>query len=137
LKRVNNTFDERRMYFIERKVGGDLASKESERNFKYSWQKDFHVSPFNSRDGSYTLQATNLYADGDAGNFKIDFNIVLKAVDQKAKIVARVFSTASALDAMSMTRWQTLAFVFHWWWMGLITNPRILHEARILWIKKL
>jgi hypothetical protein len=79
----------------------------------------------------------NLYADGDAGNFKIDCNAVLKAADQKAKIVARVFSTASALDAMSMTRWQTLAFVFRWRWMGLITNPRILHEARILWIKKL
>jgi DUF1365 family protein len=82
---VNNTFDERSMYFMERKVGGGPASKESVRNFKYSWQKDFHVSPFNSRDGSYTLQATDPYADGDAGNFKIGCNIVLKTADQKAK----------------------------------------------------
>jgi hypothetical protein len=33
---VNNTFDERRMYFMERKVDGRPASKESVRNFKYS-----------------------------------------------------------------------------------------------------
>jgi len=129
---VNNTFDERRMYFMERKVGGGQASEESTRNFKYSRQKDFHVSPFNSRDDSYTLQATDPYADGDAGNFQIDCNTVLKTADQKDKTVARVFSTGSALDAMSMTRWQTLAFVFHWLWVGLMASPRILHEARIL-----
>lgn len=72
------------------------------------------------------------YADGDAGNFKVDCNIVLKTTDHKAKIVARVFSTALAFDAMSMTRWQTLAFVFRWWRVSLMTNPCILHEARIL-----
>lgn len=37
---------------------------------------------------------------------------------------------------MSMARWQTLA-MFRWWWVGLMTNPRILHEAQILWVKKL
>jgi len=64
---------------------------------------------------------------------RIDGNIVLKTADRKDKIVAQVFSTASALDAISMMRWQTLAFVFHWWWVAFMTNPRILHEARILW----
>jgi hypothetical protein len=44
------------------------------------------------------------YANGDAGNFKVDCNIILKTTNQKAKIVARVFSTALAFDAMSMTR---------------------------------
>src|SRR4051812_23229539 len=108
---VNNTFDERRMYFMERKVGGGPASKEAVQNFKYSWQKYFHVSPFNSRDGSYTLQATFLTL--------MAIWQVLKTADQKAKFVARVFSTASAFDALSMTRWHTLAFVFRWWWVGL------------------
>jgi hypothetical protein len=51
-------------------------------------------------------------ADGDGAIFEIDCSIVLKTADQKAKIVARVFSTASALGTVSMTRWQTLAFVF-------------------------
>jgi hypothetical protein len=77
------------------------------------------------------------YADGDAGNFKVNCNIVLKTTDRKAKIIARVFSTALAFDAMSMTRWQTLAFVFRWWRVSLMTNPCILQEARILWAKKL
>ena len=106
---VKNTFDERGMYIMERKAGGGPVSKEAERNFEHSRQKDFHVSPFNSRDGSYTLQATDSYADGVAGNFSIDCNIVLKTADEKGKIVARVFSNASSLDAMSMMRWQTLA----------------------------
>ena len=134
---VNNTFDERRMYFMERTADGVPASKEAERHFSHSWEKDFHVSPFNSRDGSYTLQATDPYANASKGDFNVDCNIVLKSVHQKAKIVARVFSTGSALDAISMTWWQTLAFVLRWWWVGLMTNPRILREARILWVKKL
>jgi DUF1365 family protein len=134
---VNNTFDERRMYFMERTADGAPASKEAMRHFHHSWEKDFHVSPFNSRNGSYSIQATDPYANANAGNVNIDCNIVLKTVDQKAKVVARVFSTDPVIDAKSMTRWQTLAFVFRWWWVGLMTNPRILREARILWIKKL
>ena len=101
---VNNTFDERRMYFMERKVSGGSVSKEAERYFRHRWQKDFYVSPFNSRDDSHTFQATDPYAGGDAGNFNIDCNIVLKTTDQKARIVARVFSTASAINAKFMTR---------------------------------
>jgi DUF1365 family protein len=132
---VNNTFDERRMYFMERKVCGGPVSKEAERHFKHSWQKDFQVSPFNPRDSSYTIQATDPYADDDAGDFT-DCSIVLKTADQKVKMVARVLSTASAVNAMSMTRWQTLAFVFRWWLVGLMTNPWILHKARILWVRK-
>lgn len=61
------------------------------------------------------MRATDSYADAKRSNFKIDCNIVLKTVDQKAKIVARVLSTNSAVDAMGMTQWQTLVFVFPWW----------------------
>jgi len=58
------------------------------------------------------MRATDPYADVKRSNFKIDCNIVLKTVDQKAKIVTRVLSTDSAVDAMGMTQWQTLVFVF-------------------------
>jgi DUF1365 family protein len=133
---VNNTFDERRMYFMERRKDYP-APEEGAQHFKHSWEKDFHVSPFNSRDGSYSLRAADPYANATGGDVNVDCNIVLKNADQKAKMVARVFSTDSAIDATSMARWQTLVFVLQWWWVGLVTHFRILREARILWIKKL
>ena len=133
---VNNTFDERRMYFMER-TKDHGAPEERGQHFKHSWEKDFHVSPFNSRDGSYSLQAADPYANATRGSVNVDCKIILKNSDQKAKIVARVFSTGSVIDATSMTRWRTLAFVLRWWWVGLMTNFRIVREARILWVKKL
>jgi DUF1365 family protein len=45
---VNNAFDERRMYFMTRTTDGATPPKEAERHFNHSWEKDFHVSPFNS-----------------------------------------------------------------------------------------
>ena len=134
---VNNTFDERRMYFMERATDVVPALTTGKRHFKHCWEKDFHVSPFNSQDGSYAIQATDPLADADTGNVTVDCSIILRSTDQTPKLVARVFSSKPALDAVSMTRWQTLGFVFNWWWVGLMTNPRILREARILWVKKL
>ncbi len=131
---VNNTFDERRMYYMERPV---YRFDASDTHFTHEWKKDFHVSPFNSRDGYYTLKTTDLFDGTNQEGTRIDCNIVLKDAEQKAKLVARVFSTENSLEARSMTRWQTLLFVSRWWWVGFMTNPRILREARSLWFKKL
>ncbi|KIW61254.1 hypothetical protein PV05_01399 [Exophiala xenobiotica] len=129
---VNNTFDERRTYFLARNPNGeDLESSK----FKNHWEKDFHVSPFNDRDGSYSLAATDPFESGTATS--IDNNIVLNAPDGKPKIVARVFSTQPGIDPSKMTAVQCLFFVARWWWVGLMTSPRILRQARVLWVKKL
>ncbi|KAK5294330.1 hypothetical protein LTR99_009728 [Exophiala xenobiotica] len=130
---VNNTFDERRIYFLRRKPQGeDLQSSK----FKNDWEKDFHVSPFNDREGLYSLAAIDPFEQpGTPTN--IDNTIVLSAPDGKPKIVARVFSTQPGIDPSKMTTLQCLSFVARWWWVGLMTNPRILREARVLWVKKL
>jgi hypothetical protein len=132
---VNNTFDERRIYFLPRNRnhnGEDLKMSK----FKNDWQKDFHVSPFNDREGSYSLAAIDPFEQpGTPTN--IDNTIVLSAPDGKPKIVARVFSTQPGIDPSKMTAIQCLSFVARWWWVGLMTNPRILREARVLWVKKL
>ena|SRR2546423_5522666 len=52
----------------------------------------------------YTLQAAYPYANAKKGECNLDCNVVLKSGDKKTKVVARVFSTGSALDAMSMTK---------------------------------
>ncbi|KAL8954704.1 MAG: hypothetical protein Q9183_006972, partial [Haloplaca sp. 2 TL-2023] len=51
---VNNTFDERRMYFLKNLNPDEQNQVETTTDppkpkFKTTWPKDFHVSPFNSR----------------------------------------------------------------------------------------
>ena len=126
---VNNTFDERRMYLLERDCDKSLD------RFRHEWKKDFHVSPFNDREGSYSLSAIDPFSM--PGVSHVENTIVLKSPDGKPKLVARVFSTENGIEASKLTRWQTLVFVLKWCWVGFMTNPRILREALILWKKKL
>ena len=126
---VNNTFDERRMYFLEH------DSDKGSDKFKQEWKKDFHVSPFNDRSGFYSLTAIDPFAVPDV--ISVDNTIVLKSEEGKPKLVARVFTTEKGIDASSLTRLRSLVFVIKWWWVGFMTNPRILREARILWVKQL
>ena len=134
---VNNTFDERRMYYMERNSLKPGDGQVRDHKFGHKWEKDFHVSPFNSRDGSYSLIATDLFSRDAASIPHVDCTITLTSPEGTAKLVARVFSTESAVDAKAITRWRTFAFVGRWWWVGFMTNPRILREARKLWVKKL
>lgn len=129
---VNNTFDERRIYFLPR--GRNQQNPLSTR-FHNQWDKDFHVSPFNDRDGSYSLSAIDPFQQGATG--LVDNTIVLNSVDGKPKIVARVFSHQSGIDPSKMSPIQIFWFLARWWWVGFMTNPRILREARMLWVKKL
>ena len=101
---VNNTFDERRMYLLgvdSTKENSDLGSQspndldESSRTFEFTetFEKDFHVSPFNSRKGSYTLRSKDpLAAHEETGEIIIDNTIVLRSSKESAKIVARIRS---------------------------------------------
>jgi DUF1365 family protein len=133
---VNNTFDERRMYFMERNPI-PYGAKDQEVKFSQEWPKDFHVSPFNDRGGAYSVQSADPFNSSINGLHKIDNNIVLKSADGKPKIVARVFSTEPGIDARTIDIWNAFLFVLRWWWVGFMTNPRILKEARALWAKKL
>ena len=71
---VNNTFGERRLYLLKavekspKRATDAINTKEEDDDvdmdaptgstkFTNAWVKDFHVSPFNSRKGSYTLVA--------------------------------------------------------------------------------
>jgi len=133
---VNNTFDERRMYFLPRdgKENSQTSSK-----FTKQWAKDFHVSPFNDRAGSYSLSAIDPFerrSGGQALN-EIDNTIVLRSDDGKPKVIARVFSTRPGINPTTISGLKILLFLARWWWVGFMTNPRILREARVLWVKGL
>ncbi|EKG12220.1 hypothetical protein MPH_10703 [Macrophomina phaseolina MS6] len=101
--------------------------------FTNVWAKDFHVSPFNSRLGSYSLAAVDpFYQDPP----RVDNNIVLRSSEKHPKLVARIFSEDSPKDPSLLTASQVLAFIGSWWWVGFLTFPRILKEAYKLYFKR-
>lgn len=104
--------------------------------FSDIWMKDFHVSPFNSRKGSYALKALNPFPYATYDNPKIDNTITLKSSKDYAKLVARLNSTKKALDPDQLGLIGTVHFILSWWWVGLVTFPRILREAFKLFYKK-
>ncbi len=148
---VNNTFDERRVYFLKDKNFedsdvvpgaaqstdiatadiGDAAGLNSNESgfrtlarFTSTWDKDFHVSPFNSRKGKYALLAEDPLEKGMINN-----TITLSSSKGYLKLVARIFSTGDCIDPSKAGTWSTLRFVAAWWWVGLMTFPRIVKEA--------
>ena len=129
---VNNTFDERRMYLLKDNEGLEKSGNESAK-FKQSWPKDFHVSPFNSTKGSYSLQATNPLSVINSNDVTIDNTITLRSSDGDTKLVARVFSEGHTYDASNLSMIQLVRFIGSWCWVGFSTFPRILFEASRLY----
>lgn len=104
--------------------------------FKQEWPKDFHVSPFNSRKGSYSLQAFDPLRSVAEGRESVDSTITLKSSKGHGKIVARLVSTGQPIDPSIMTVAQKWHFLLSWWWVGFVTFPRIVKEAARLWFKR-
>lgn len=135
---VNNTFDERRMYFLTpaETAIADHTEADKQPIFKQEWPKDFHVSPFNSRKGSYSLLASDPLHALSKGRNPVESTIVLKSSKGHGKIVARLFSDGDGLTPSSMTLEQKIWFLLSWWWVGFVTFPRIVKEAGRLWFKR-
>ncbi|CAK7240079.1 MAG: hypothetical protein STHCBS139747_001516 [Sporothrix thermara] len=146
---VNNTFGERRMYYLTPETASTGSETTGETLFKQTWPKDFHVSPFNSRKGSYGLLANDPLAPNMEGTGPITATVVLRSSHTHSKIVARLLSerreemNASGLpvaihsqDPAAMGMWQKAKFLAAWWWVGFATFPRILKHAGILFLRK-
>ncbi|KAL2687251.1 hypothetical protein Neosp_004804 [[Neocosmospora] mangrovei] len=143
---VNNTFGERRPYLVirdfeaERHIqdrSADDENQEPQRSrVKGSWKKDFHVSPFNSRKGSYSLLASDPLGPEMEGFRGIDITINLSSSKGHPKLVARLFSEGDALEPDSMGLFQKAKFLLRWFWVGFVTFPRIVKEAAVLFFKR-
>lgn len=145
---VNNTFDERRIYFLKDKGPNSMPENENKlrettdsnvleygrkalTRFTSSWAKDFHVSPFNSRKGAYSVTAENPLERGI-----VDNTITLKSSKGHPKLVARIFSTRTCIDPLQIGTWETSRLIAAWWWVGFLTFPRILREAAKLFFSR-
>jgi DUF1365 family protein len=146
---VNNTFDERRIYLLKANGvqsaefgyanGHERLSRDNAKvtYFTDVWDKDFHVSPFNSRKGSYSVRAADpLAAYQETGQVQIDNTIVLRSSKDSPKLVARVSSEGSPQEADAISSINLARFVISWWWVGLMTFPRIVWEAQKLFFRR-
>lgn len=135
---VNNTFDERRMYFLTPAETALTDRPELDKSpvFRREWPKDFHVSPFNSRKGSYSVSVSDPFHALSPRQKPIDATIVLKSSKGHGKIVARLFSDGAGIRPLSMRSLQKIQFLISWWWVGFVTFPRIVKEAGRLWFKR-
>jgi len=148
---VNNTFDERRMYFLtaatvveEDKEQLQEAGKEEavedigipRKIFTNQWKKDFHVSPFNSRDGSYKLVAHDPAPFDTSDALSVNNTIILQSSQGHKKLVARVFSTDPAVNPLNATTISKATLIIRWGWVGFVTFPRIIREAWKLYFKQ-
>lgn len=140
---VNNTFGEKRPYLVLRDFSSDanhITGPQFESTapcrVKGSWSKDFHVSPFNSRKGAYSLLASDPFGPGMEGFRGIDVTINLSSSKGHAKLVARLFSQGEAIDPASMGRVAKAKFLSRWFWVGFATFPRIAKEAAALFFTR-
>ncbi|QDS72229.1 hypothetical protein FKW77_005549 [Venturia effusa] len=136
---VNNTFDERRMYLLRsalaEEVGGAEIQAGRTQKFTNTWAKDFHVSPFNSRKGFYSLAASDAFSAPNSPP-AFDNNIVMKSSKEHVKIIARVFSDGEPIDPNTVGLWSATRFLMRWGWVGFFTFPRILKEAFNLFFRR-
>lgn len=125
---VNNTFGERRIYFVkadtktERPL--DSVSLQKAVPFRSTWSKDFHVSPFSSRKGSYSLSAWDPYdtKDDDSRHRRnVDIVATLLSSKDEPKLVARLWSDGSPLDVTNVPVISAVGFLSLWGWVGLMT----------------
>lgn len=116
---VNNTFDERRMYLFP--ASGNAGV------FRQTLGKDFHVSPFNSRKGAYTLSTLNPADEGE-----ISVAITLRSSKGRPKLVARWWTVTSAIDPKMLPTIQALWLLICWGSNILTTCNSVLTSPLLL-----
>ncbi|KAI5208211.1 hypothetical protein E4T39_01578 [Aureobasidium subglaciale] len=140
---VNNTFGERRLYLLkaeetatDNSVPDGVEAPAKATKFTNAWVKDFHVSPFNSRKGTYSLTAADPVAALKSGSKVLDNVVVLNSSKAHAKLVARVYSDGDHMDPTTMTTGQVVRLLSSWFWVGFLTFPRIVTQAYKLYFKR-
>lgn len=101
-----------------------------------NWPKDFHVSPFNSRKGRYSIKTEDPMAPGMKHFLNVNITASLSSSKSHAKLVAKLFGDGPPIPISSMSLLHKLAFVAKWTWIPFATFPQILYEASRLYFKR-
>ncbi|CEH17327.1 Protein of unknown function DUF1365 [Ceraceosorus bombacis] len=154
---VHNTFSERHLYILEVGKGEDALPTSATKHrgsYEHSWTFDraFHVSPFNDRGGWYRLLLSPLWKEGQQ-HPEIDVRLVLLVAskDEGGRPIGELVAKPHADDAfrrkklfatLNSTQVRPLTTSTMWW--ALIRQPfdlilpfgRILAEAAKLHFQK-
>ncbi|KAJ4265598.1 hypothetical protein NW762_004892 [Fusarium torreyae] len=144
---MNNIFGERRPYLVARDFKAeakhlqDQSQNDEVRELhrarvNATWRKDFHVSPFNSRKGSYSLLASDPLGPEMQGFQGLDVTINLFSSKGHPKLTARLFSEGEALDPYELSIAQKARFILNWFWVGSVTHARFAKESATLFYKR-
>ncbi|KAI0812854.1 hypothetical protein GGR55DRAFT_703576 [Xylaria sp. FL0064] len=117
---VNNTFMERRAYLFP-------LSESCDGVFRQRTTKDFHVSPFNSRKGSYQITTSS----PDIAE-KVSMKVTLFSSKGHPKLVARWWSNVPPIDPSESSVLHLLWCLACWGCTVLIIFPRIVYQALLL-----
>jgi Protein of unknown function (DUF1365) len=114
---VNNTFDERRIYLLPEPPTSNTAAQRPK--FHHTWPKDFHVSPFNSRDGFYSCSVRDLFLfPGGCSADSINITVTLLSSQHRPKLVSRLWSVSEPMDPFTIPICRALTFLASWSWQG-------------------
>ncbi|KAL7936991.1 hypothetical protein V8C35DRAFT_213029 [Trichoderma chlorosporum] len=139
LLEMNNIFGERRPYLVPCDTAGDTAQISSHETsnptsvwVKASWNKDFHMSPFSSRKGSYSLLAKDPFEGNMESLSGIDISLDLVSSKGQPKLVARLLSDCKPIGISQMGPLKKAGLILKWAWVGFLTFPRIVRQAASL-----
>jgi cyclopropane-fatty-acyl-phospholipid synthase len=120
LAQVNNTFGEMHLYLLD-----TTKARRSEGFLHVSHVKQFHVSPFFSRDGRYEFQLTEPQQQLD--------NQIHYHRDEQLALIARIHGQAEPLTGSSLLR-----TIIRHPFSAALTMPRILWQAaKLHWQRRL
>ncbi|KAK2681052.1 Protein of unknown function DUF1365 [Fusarium oxysporum f. sp. vasinfectum] len=125
---MNNVFGERHPYLVAREL---QKEEEHIHNMTQNDQR-FHVSPFNSRKGSYSILAKDPLGPGMQGFRGLDISITLSSSKGQPKLVANLFSEGEAIDPYRISILGRVGFVSSWFGSVLTILPRFMMQSTIL-----
>lgn len=124
---ANNNFAERKVWVVptadDHDTSGETTLKEPRRKFHQAWSKEFHVSPFNSIHGFYSISTLVSFPPERSLNAAdtIDITITLLTSQRRPKLVARVWSVSKPLVPSQVSALYGLVFIVSW----CLTGPLI------------
>ena len=133
---VNNTFGERHLYFLH-SLDTELSSSSNvSHRFTSAFRKDFFVSPFSDRSGTYSIVTNDPLFPKMTGTGPIKLTITLSSDDGKPKLVARVNSRGEPVDPSKMSWMEIQRFAMSQAWNTWATEPRTVYQAGLLFFKR-
>jgi DUF1365 family protein len=125
---VNNTFGEKHVYILQ---ASDVANPAPRAGYDFAgaMHKDFHISPFNHRSGSYVIQVRDPLRD----DMRQDVHMTVYDADKKKTMAARAYSITRAFDIESGSRVQGLWIGCAWGWNTFMALPQTFYQAFKIW----